>query len=263
MLSSSNTSISSSSSDGSTPSSSALPSTVPVFSGGNSSAARVDAHRDTCAATTTIMAVVASNPAHGTQSPNPTPSRSDEDAETGNPIHKSRQLVISQRTRRVALGALARLRKLVRDGDHQLASRLGVSFMVWSLVDNLELVFVLITGNWALCSHMTRAVSISAFLLHFSLALAHDGLHFRCAIHYCLIVSNSLISGVDHLVRGEIVSAAYLLLGWGIILFPLGALGLRRVLHAAPSFTPTKRVGILHSTFLAFAGSAMPILYFF
>jgi hypothetical protein len=138
-----------------------------VFSSGNSSAVRVDAHRDTCAATTTITADVASNPAHGTQSPNPTPSRSDEDAETGNPIHKSRQLVISQRTRRVALGALARLRKLVRDGDHQLASRLGVSFMVWSLVDNLALTRI--------CSdhgELGALLSYDARGLHFCLSLA-------------------------------------------------------------------------------------------
>ena len=159
---------------------------------------------------------------------------------------------------------VARLRTRIRHGHQLLARRLGIGFMLCSVIHTMTLTVVLLAaGEGVLCAEMTLALSVSAFVLHCALALADDALRLRSAVHFALIVLDAFVKGAVAAVQGELGSAAFYLGFWCLCLYPLCAAGLWRVLCAAQNFEQSTRELILHSTIAGFAGSGTPMLYFF
>ena len=164
----------------------------------------------------------------------------------------------------MALGALTRLRVGVRRVHATLAKRLGIFLMVWSVIHDAALIKVGINEHGALYTHLTLALSISAFVLHVALELAHDdSLRVQCTAHFFLLVMDPFIRGAFDLAQRKLSSAAYYLVGWGLILYPLVAWGLHRLLRAAKQFDQATKIALSSSTVTVFASSAMPMLYFF
>ena len=163
----------------------------------------------------------------------------------------------------MALGALARLRMGIRHGYEYFAKRLGVVLTIISGVHNLTLVFVLTTGHGVSYTPMTNAISSSAFVLHAGLTLAHSNMYLRCTAHFCLIVMDAFIRGAFDLARRDYASAAYLFIGWGLIMYPLAGWGLREVLRAALKLDRATKDVLSRSTIIVFMTCAVPMVYCF
>ena len=148
-----------------------------------------------------------------------------------------------------------RLRSGVRQGHQLVAKRIGVCLIICSAAHDLTLAIVLGRHQGTVCTKMTLALSVSAFVLHAALAVAYDGMRRRCAVHYCLIVLDAAICGVSDLSRGKYVWAAYCGVAWCLILFPIGGWGVHRLLFATQKFDAAMKDKVLHSTIIAFAGS--------
>lgn len=163
----------------------------------------------------------------------------------------------------MSLGALARLRAGVRRGHVLLAKRLGMMLLVCSALHDVTLIIVRINEHGEIYTYMTESFSVSAFALHIALALAHSSLRFQCATHFCLTVIDAFIRAAFDLARGKFGSAAYFLVVWGLVLYPLAAWGLHRLFLAGKQLDRETKDVLSQSTLTAFASSAMPMLYFF
>ena len=167
----------------------------------------------------------------------------------------------------------AHLRLRVHKGHQLIAKRVGVALMACTGADVIALTSIRImhvihsdaveSGGEELYIAMTHAFSVAAFILHAGLGLGYDGMRTGIAAHFGLMVFKAVIEGVFAAVQGEIGWAAYYLIGWCAVLYPLGGWGLHQFLCVAQKLDTGTREAFLRSTLVAFMVSTMPILYFF
>jgi hypothetical protein len=163
----------------------------------------------------------------------------------------------------MAVGAATRLRQRLRLrlGGAKLANQIGVVLILCSGVNVLTVTFVCVDESGELYAYMTNALSVSSFLLHVALTLAHDSVRLGCAAHFILLVLPTFINGAFHLARRDFASAAYLFFVWLLLLFPLLGRGLHRLLSATQQLDRATKDALSRSITIVMS-SSMPVLYF-
>ena len=161
----------------------------------------------------------------------------------------------------MAVEAVARLRRDLRLSHALLAKRLGVVLISCSCFNVLTVIVVRVNDHGELYHYMTGAFSISAFVLHVALNLAHGSMRLGCAAHFGLLVLPTVINGVFCLARRDFASAVYSFL-WLLFLFPLLGWGLHRLLRAALELEQTRKDTLSQRTTTVVVSSGMPIIYF-
>ena len=163
----------------------------------------------------------------------------------------------------MAVGAATRLRQRLRLrlGGAKLANHMGVVLILCSGVNVLTVTLVCVDESGELYAYMTNALSVSSFLLHVALTLAHDSVRPGCAAHFILLVLPTFINGAFHLARRDFASAAYLFFVWLLLLFPLLGRGLHRLLSATQQLDRATKDALSRSITIVMS-SSMPVLYF-
>ena len=167
-----------------------------------------------------------------------------------------------------AMVVVSRLRGIVRAGHQRLAKRIGFGLSLCSVVHDVTHTIVFSMGvggsGGRLCCEMTKVVSFSAFLLHIWLALSYDRRDRRLLwAHYTLLVVDRIISALFDQMRGRTMWAvACSLSAWTVVFVPLLGGGLHRLIRTSQNLGAATTDAAVQSAIVAFASSAIPILYF-
>ena len=162
-----------------------------------------------------------------------------------------------------AVAAINQVKGTLRDRNQALAQKLGMSLSLISAGHVALVCFLFLQEGQVgeLIGQLTRAISVSALLLHLGLTLPYQDAR-ALWLHYGMTASDRVFSGAVHAARGEWNGAIFDLGIWTLILYPLGAWGLNQFLSRVRTLEAATRDAAAYSAVVAFMACLSPILYF-